>query len=387
MTQAIQKDDTRSVLYLAFELSARHWKLGFSNGGSRLSERSINAWDWSGLDQAMARAKQRFGLAPDCRVVSCYEAGRDGFWLHRQLSARGVENVVVDPASIDVDRRARRTKTDRIDLRMLNRNLVRHWGGEADGWSVLRIPTEADEDARRDHRELERLKKERGAHRVRMQELLLLHGIRTTIKMTFSDDLQHIRRSDGTKLPPGIEAELRREAARLAVVHEQIAEISKERQKALVANKNTSNQKVLDLMALRGVGSTGAWILVYEVFAWRVFQNRRQLAASVGLTPTPFQSGSSNREQGISKAGNRRVRSLMVELAWSWLRYQPHSALSKWFQTKFGHGKGRGKRVGIVALARRLLIALWRYLEQGVVPEGIIVKTEAQLTASIKRAA
>lgn len=387
MTQAIRNNDNRSMLHMAVEMSAAQWKLGFSDGGTRLSEKTVKAWDWPALAEAVEKAKNRFMLAPDCRVVSCYEAGRDGFWPHRCLEARGIDNVVVDAASIDVERRARRKKTDRVDLQKLNQNLVRHHQGERDVWSVVRIPSENDEDARRGHRELQRLKKERTAHKVRIQELLLLQGVRMPIGVHLKEDLQQVRRSDGTPLPRALEAELQREADRLRLVEQQIGQIKAERKERLTVPKQKSDQAVLDLVSLRGLGASGAWILVYELFAWRVYQNRREVAASVGLTPTPYQSGASDREQGISKAGNRRVRALMVELAWGWLRYQPESALSQWFETKFGHGAKRLRRVGIVALARRLLVALWRYLEHGVVPEGAAFKTPKQLAASLQRAA
>jgi transposase len=399
MTQAIlHGNDSASgpKLYVAFELSAKSWKIALGPGDKRYREVTVDAGDLAGVERATAMAKEWFGHAADGPILSCYEAGRDGFWLHRALEARGWANVVVDAASMDVDRRARRVKTDRIDMRRLLSTLVRYDRGEKDVWSVLRIPSVEDEDARRLHRELGRLKKERTMHVSRIRSLLVLHGAHAKFSARFVDELRAAKTPDGHGLPLAVTEEIMREHERLQLVRDQIKALEEQRKAAVVEAKATVDAKataakgtptaakgtptkVHALLRLRAIGVNGAWLLVHELFGWRTFSNRRQLAGCAGLTPTPYQSGESDRQQGISKAGNPRVRAMLVELAWCWLRYQPRSALTRWFQEKFGHGNGRMKRIGIVALTRRLLIALWRYLEEGLVPDGALLKPDGTL--------
>jgi len=278
--------------------------------------------------------------------------------------------LVVDAASIEVNRRHRRAKTDRIDSRKLLANLMRYDAGEKTVWSVLRVPSAADEDARRPHRERERLVKERGGHVVRMKSLLLMHNVR--LKSVGQRRWQE--RLEALGLPARLRAELQREAERLALVERQIAQLEREHASVLEASNDEACIKQQRLQQLRGVGPIGAWMLVRELFGWRTFNNRRQLAGSVGLGGCPYSSGAMEREQGISKAGNPRVRTIMVELAWAWLRLQPGSALTRWYAQRFGRGGTRSRRIGIVALARRLLIALWRFVEYGVVPQGAKMK-------------
>jgi transposase len=304
------------------------------------------------------------------RVVSCYEAGRDGFWLHRHLVSIGIENEVVDAASIEVSRRLRHVKTDRLDGERLLAKLIRHCAGERGGWSVVRVPSAEEEDARRLHRELERLKRERLAHRVRMQSLLVTQGLKIRIKRGLGLRLDGLTLWDGRALPQELKAELERERERLALVERQIERLEAARRERLSAPRTEAEQRIVQLMRLGAIGPASAWLLVMEFFGWRAFRNRRELAALAGLVGTPYNSGESERDQGISKAGNRRVRAMIVEIAWLWLRFQPKSALSQWYRSRFVGGGLRMRRVGIVALARRLLIALWRYLEQGVIPEG-----------------
>lgn len=357
-------------LYVSLELSDKSWCVAASDG-RRVSEYTVRGGDGAGLLGLLERARRRFGLGPQAPVLSCYEAGRDGFWVHRMLVAHGVSNHVVDAASIEVNRRARRAKTDRLDVRALLALLIRYVSGERRVWSVLRVPSAQAEDERRVYRERERLLKERGAHRARMQSLLLLHNLRRV-------DLRAAglgERLGKLGVGPGLRAELEREAERLGLVERQLAAIAKERTSELAQPDSAAVlPKQRALMRLRAVGPIGAEVLVRELFGWRSFANRRALAGSVGLVPTPYSSGESEREQGISKAGNRRVRALMVELAWSWLRYQGQSALARWYARRFAHGGARLRRIGIVALARRLLIALWHYLEHGVIPEGATLK-------------
>lgn len=351
-------------LFVSFELAAKTWRLAASVGGTQVSEYTVKAGDGQAVLATIERARSRLRLPKDAVVLSCYEAGRDGFWLHRWLVANGIANVVVDASSIEVKRRQRRAKTDRLDNAKLLSMLMRYHGGEKKVWSVLRVPSEADEDARRPHRERERLLKERTAHLARMKSLLVLHNMR--LKSVGGRGWQE--RLKDLELPPALRAELEREGERLSLVDLQLKGLQAEERKAPACDKQHALQRV------RGVGPVGSWVLAREVFGWRQFNNRRELAGSVGLGGSPYNSGDTQRDQGISKAGNRRVRTLMVELAWSWLRFQPDSALSEWYLERFGRSGGRSRRIGIVALARRLLIALWRYVEHGVIPHGAKLK-------------
>jgi transposase len=364
----------QTVLFVALELSDKKWKLALSD---RQKQRIITlaAGDLVGLGEAIAKAKARFGLPGGGSIVSCYEAGRDGFWLHRYLVHCGVTNVVVDASSIEVNRRARRAKTDRVDVEQLLRLLIRYHGGERRVWSVVHIPSVEEEDARRLHREMERLKKERTGHCNRIQALLVAQGIRLQPRQDLLERLETARLWDGSPLAPELREELRREEERLRLVGQQIRTLETVQAERLKAAETRGPQQVAQLMQLRGIGQTSAWVFIMEYFGWRQFHNRREVAALAGLAPSPYASGDSYREQGISKAGNRRIRTMMIQIAWSWLRYQPRSSLSSWFNTRFAQGGKRMRRIGIVALARRLLIALWRYVQTGAIPEGARLKT------------
>jgi transposase len=361
------------VLFVALELSDKKWKLALSDGNKRRIV-TIAAGDLVTLGEAITKAKARFGMPGVVPLVSCYEAGRDGFWLHRYLVHCGVANVVVDASSIAVNRRARRAKTDRVDVEQLLRLLIRYHHGEKRVWSVVRVPSVEEEDARRLHRELERLKKERTGHRNRIQALLVAQGVRLQPRHDLLERLEAARLWDGSALPPDLQAEVRREEARLRSVDAQIQALEAEQARRLEAAATPCDQQVAHLMRLRGIGLTSAWVFVMEYVGWRQFHNRKEVAALAGLTPMPYASGDSARDQGMSKAGNRRIRTLMIQIAWGWLRYQPHSALSVWFNTRFALGGKRMRRIGIVALARRLLIALWRYVQRGVIPESASLK-------------
>ena len=369
--QAYEKE---AVLYMALELSKRSWKVGFSDG-SRRRQVTVKGGDREDLMRQVKRAKEKFGLESDCRVVSCYEAGRDGFWLHRYLQAQGIDNVVVDAASMEVSRRRRRAKTDRLDMEMLLRGLIRYTAGEARVWSVVRVPSVEHEDGQRLYRERARLIKECVGHTNRIKSLLVTQGIELEkVRKDFDRVLEGMRRWDGTALGADLKQDLLREWRRWGLVHEQIEELEAV-QRARVAQAVAGPELLVDqLIALKSVGWQTGWVLVMEIFAWRQFNNRRQVTGCVGLAPTPYRSGDSEREQGISKAGNRRVRKALIELAWLWIYYQPDSELTQWFQRRWGCQGARARRVGIVALARRLLIALWRYLETGEIPAGAVLQ-------------
>ena len=375
MTAVPNDKDTANeeILYMALELSNKKWKLGFSDGAKQ-RQVTIEAGNWLALHTEIDRAKEKLHLGKGCRIVSCYEAGRDGFWIHRRLVEEGIENLVVDSSSIEVNRRSRRAKTDGVDVKALLQLLMRYWQGQRSVMSVVRVPTVEEEDSRRLHRERERLLKERGGHSARIKSLLVAHGLRLEIRSDFLTRLASATSGGGYALGVDLQAELRREYERYRLVNDQIKALEAEQKLRVEEEDSAAMKQIAQLLQLKGVGWQSSWILVMEFFSWRAFRNQRQLASCAGLTPTPYASGDSEREQGISKAGNRQVRTLMIELSWLWLRYQPNSVLSQWFERRFAHGGKRMRRIGIVALARKLLIALWRYVEEGLVPEGVVFK-------------
>ena len=376
-TNSTQNNTTEWPLYLAFELGDRHWKLGFTIGlGQRPRERTIPAGNVVKLQAEVNAARQRFGLSETHPLVSCYEAGRDGFWQARYLSQQGIENVVVDASSIEVKRRYRRAKTDRLDLNKLLTMLIRYHSGEAKVWHVVHVPSVAQEDQRQLHRELLRLKGERTSHINRLKGLLVGQGVRLAVKADFLQQLAQVRLWDGTALPLGLQARLTREYERLALVKRQIKALEVTRREAIRHSNDPSMVMVRQLLRLKGIGPNTAWLYTMEFFSWRQFRNRRELGALAGLTPTPYQSGSSAHEQGIDKSGNRYIRAIAIEIAWRWLFFQPESALSQWYQQRFGQGSSRLRKIGIVALARKLLIALWRYLQTGEIPPGAVLSAE-----------
>ncbi|HEV3263875.1 MAG TPA: IS110 family transposase [Gemmataceae bacterium] len=360
------------VLHLAFELGWSQWKLAFTIGpAQRPRQRTIRARDLAALEEEIAKAKKRFQLGADTPVVSCYEAGRDGFWLHRYLTARGVGNVIVDSASIEVNRRKRRVKSDRLDADKLVTMLVRYQAGERKLWSTVRVPSVGEEDQRQLHRELQELKDDRTRHINRIKGLLASQGLALeVVDESLPEWLPAARLWDGTALGADLQHRLVREWQRWQFVHGQVRELSRERSRRLRCDATPQVDKVRQLLGLAGIGVNGAWLLVYEFFGWRKLQNRKQAGALVGLTGSPYHSGGSEHEQGISKAGSRRMRKMLMELAWCWLRWQPASALSLWYARRFASGKGPARKIGIVAVARKLLIALWRYLEHGEIPAG-----------------
>ena len=362
-------------LLMAFELGARTWKVGFTPGaGQRPRVRTVPAGDLERVRAEIAQAKRRFGMAADTPVVSCYEAGRDGFWLHRWLTAQGHTNYVVDSSSIEVPRRARRAKTDRLDLLGLLALLARYVGGERRAWRVVRVPSEAEEDARQLHRSWEAVQQDRTRLINRLQGLLASVGVRLAIGADFAAQVAAARQWDGQALPAGMQARLRRGWEQLQFLTTQRAELATARA-ALVPDRGTATGRAAaQLLALTAIGPVGGWLLATEIFGWRAIRNGRELGALVGLVPAPFQSGAVAHDQGITRAGNAHVRRVLVQLAWSWLRYQPTSALSQWYARRFGGGGKRLRRIGIVALARKLVIALWRYVETGTVPAGATLK-------------
>jgi transposase len=372
------------VLYVALELSKVTWKLGFTTGrATPVRVRDVPARDRKALLTEIALAKSRLHLPPDAPVRTCYEAGRDGFWIHRWLVAEGIENAVLEPASIEVDRRARQAKTDRLDVQRLVRLLVRHHEGEH-AVRIVRVPPMQAEDERLLPRQLRRLKKTRNRLTNAIRASLFRHGLDLNPRRSgFSDDLVGARQWDGDALPRGVWQEVELLFEQFTLVERQIRTLERQQHEALEAvrrraTEGTAAQRMaVRLTELRGIGDTGAYMLATEFFGWREFRGRGQIGALAGLTGTPFCSGAEQRDQGISKAGNTWVRTLMIELSWCWLRYQPSSKLSHWFHEHVGKNGGRGKRKAIVAMARKLLVDLWHYAEHGVVPEGALLRSEA----------
>ena len=325
------------------------------------------------LDE-IAQAKCRLGLPETAPVVSCYEAGRDGFWLHRFWQAHGIINHVLDSSAIEISRRRRRAKSDGLDVRKLVTMLIRYHQGEDKVWQVLKVPSVDAEDQRHLHRDLATLKQERASTTHRIKGLLSSQGLQVTSLSKLPEQLDAMRLWDGSPIPPGLRQRVLRVYAHHTFLSEQIAALDAQRRALLRTSQEVSIDKVRQLMLLKGIGINGSWLLVMAFFAWREFKNRREVGGLAGFTPTPYQSGESAREQGITKSGNRHVRWMTTELAWCWLRFQPQSALSTWFRERYGSGGKRLRRIGIVAVARKLLIALWRFLETGVLPESAILK-------------
>lgn len=365
-------------LAVSFELGLTEWKMAFSPGlGQQPRYRTVKARDLGAVEEEISRAKARFGLPAEAGVQSCYEAGRDGFWLHRALEGMGVQNQVVDSASIEVNRRARRAKTDRLDAGKLVGMLLRYLAGERRVWSVVRVPTAEEEDRRHLHREMKAAQRDRTRLTNRIKGLLFGQGIHLSTLKELPRQLADLRLWNGESLPSRLRSRLEREWAQVVLLSQRIRELRAERRRLLRTGDDAGTKCARTLLRLGGIGETGAWLYALEFFSWRQFKNRRQVAALAGLTPTPYQSGAEGREQGICKAGNRWIRSLAIETAWAWLRYQPQSELSQWYHRRFGGGSARLRKIGIVAVARKLLIALWKYVETGLPPAGAVLKEGA----------
>jgi transposase len=377
MTVPTQREECTAAvggrLLMSMELSRRQWKLGFTTG----------AWD-------NARAGAR---CPPTRRIECgrrsrppsggfsslptrrrYEAGRDGFWIHRYLTSLGVENLMVDSSSIEVNRRARRAKTDRMDVEKLLAMLLRYVDGEQTVWRIVRVPSEADERRRQLHRELLTSKRDRVRVMNRIAGLLATVGVLLNVDARFRVRLDRLRQWNGQPLPEALRVRLAREWQKVELLTTRIHDLERARRARLRESRDEAVALVRRLLQLRGIGDNAAGLYVMELFAWRGFRNRRQVGAGTGLVGTPYKSGTLDHEQGISKAGNRRVRTMAVQIAWGWLTYQRQSALTRWYDRRFAHGGPRARKIGIVAVARRLVIDLWHYLDAGVIPEGAVLK-------------
>ena len=370
------------VCCVALELSKSTWVCAFAPPeGGRASVHRMRAGDVDRLVSILetGRARAMRDASRALEIVLCYEVGYDGFWLARLLSARGIRTIVFDPASFLKPRRGRLAKTDRLDAEEMTR-ILRTWlSGDRAVATAVRIPTVEEEDAKRIERERKNLVEERTRIVGRIKGLLALHGIWLSSKRIgkgLLGRLDTMMTGDGRPLPPFLRRDIERMIRHYEFICDQIAEVEADRKTAL--NDETSSfpqrDKVRRLTSLGGVGVTTATVLVAEVFH-RSFETRRHLASFIGLAPSPYASGDVNRDRGINKAGTRLARQTLVEFAWFWLRYQPNSKLARWWHDRFGNMGMRGRKVGIVALARKLAIALWRFVEQGVVPEGATLKS------------
>lgn len=369
----------KATLTFGLELSCKSWKTAATDSQRlRPAQHHMDAEQPAQrLEQLLDCAEQlktNWGLEPDCRIVLVYEASQDGFWIARALQARGWQVVVADPASIPVPRQARRAKTDRLDALLLLESLLAWLRGERNRLRAVRIPSAETEAQRQLARDRGELQKEIGQHRDRVRKLLRTLGCWQAVEDDLLAALEHdrLRTWEGQPLPQELRQRLQREAQRLQLVRQQLMEFERQ---LLAQLPGPVRQRITHLARLKGVGWVGAMRLVLELY-WRDFQNRRQVGACVGLVAQPYDSGDSRRDQGISKQGNRRVRALLIEMAWMWLRYQPGSHIAQWFarRTAANATNKRGKRIAIVAAARRLAIALWRYLQDGVLPEGALSK-------------
>jgi transposase len=370
-----------AAVFVAMELSKSTWLLAVQGSPSgKTSSHRLEGGDVAGLLALLDRLRSREQQACHGSVVQIvlgYEAGYDGFWLQRRLVAEGICCHVMDPGSLQVNRKARRAKTDRLDAVMLLRALIAWWRGDRAACHMVQAPSVEREDARRTHRERQRLITERVQHVNRIKGLLATQGIydHQPLRRDRWTRLAELRTGDGRELPPRLRREIEREFKRLELVLEQIEAVEAERDAAAMqpVAGDTDAAKVTLLAKLGGIGIELATVLVREAL-YRPFTNRKEVAAYAGLTPSPYASGDRHREQGISKAGNPLLRKSMIELAWLWLRYQPDSALARWFVERVGTTQGRVRKITAVALARKLLVALWRYVTTGLLPEGARLK-------------
>jgi transposase len=367
-----------ATLYLAFELGSTKWVLAFTTSpAQRPRHRQVVAGDLKGVLREVLTAKVRFGLPLEAPVRSCYEAGRDGFWLHRWLVAQGLDNVVVDSSSIEVNRRARRAKTDRLDAGKLVYLLMRWAQGERAVWSVVHVPTPEAEAARQLTREIATVREDRTRTRNRIQALLATQGIRRPLTRGFAAQLATLQTGDGRPLGRAWQGRLAREWAQVEALESRLATLHAARRAQLAEGVTRVAQVARRLTRLRGVADTSAALYSAELFGTRTFSNGRQLGALTGLVPVPYRSDQRVQDQGISKAGRAELRRVSIQVAWCWLRWQPDSALAQWFTRRFATAGGRSRRIGIVAVARKLVIALWRFVEHGVIPEGATLKPAA----------
>jgi transposase len=367
------------AIFVSLELSRSSWLITSLSpgGGERMSKHAVRGGDATGMLERFAQLteKARDRTKKVFPIIVIQEAGLDGFWIDRLLQNEGIESYVVDPASIATSRRRRRAKTDKIDGETLVRTLLAYKRGEPRVCAIVKAPTPEEEDRRRLCRERKVLTAERVLHVNRIKGLLFSQGISgyEPLQRYRRERLEQLQTGDGRPLPQHLKAHVNRELDRLELLLEQIKTVEAERDALLAVAQTAMPAPAAMLLNIRGVGPEFAAVLWSEGL-FRHFDNRRQVAAYAGLAPTPWQSGAVDREQGVSKAGNPRLRTTLIQLAWLWLRNQPHSALSIWFHERVERNGGRLRKTMIVALARKLLVALWKYATAGVVIEGAMMK-------------
>lgn len=374
-TRSTESTGAAPVLYVALELGSTKWVVALGAGTSAQPRiRTITGADKPAtLQGEIAEAKRRGGLAPATPVRSCYEAGRDGFWVHRWLEQAGVANVVVDAASLAVTRRARRAKTDRLDVGQLWA-MLRRWAGGERVWSVVRVPTVDAEAQRQLPREIHTVQADRTRVRNRIQGVLATQGVTLALTAGFVERLATVRTGDGRALSAALQDRLTREWTQLEQIETRLQALARQRQAQVTAGTDPVAVVARQLVRLRGIAEVSALGFSAELFGTRTFANGREVGALSGLAPVPYRSDQQVGDQGISRTSRSAVRALAIQVAWGWLRWQPDSALTHWFVRRFGAAGKRSRRIGIVAVARRLLIALWRFVAQGVIPAGAQLK-------------
>ena len=380
-TLAKELSSEDGVLYMAVDVGRARWKVAFHDGGPEVESKWIQATDFEKLEERIEEAGERFGLADGFVVVSCYEAGQDGFWIHRRLEGDGIINVVVDPGSVRSRKDGARAKTDRVDAERLVRELYRYVDGDVDALGVVHVPDPEDEDTRRMFRERQRLLKEKNAHRNRIRNLLQTRGLEEPpglLGEEFLDWLEEVDPPDGEPVGESLRRELEREQKRLQLVEMQLEELCDQRDAYLSGDGEEEKiERVRRLTMIRGIGVTTAWALVVEMFGWREFRNRRELGAYVGLDGRRDDSGERRQDHGITGKGNARIRRLSIQVAHNWLHWQSESELAQWAREKFPDGSGGVTKCGIVALARKVLNRLRIFAHGGEPPWGAKVRAPA----------
>lgn len=365
-----QVPERSNRLYIGIELAKNAWTLAVSDG-DEIEVQTIDAKDYQEFANLIQWARERFKLDDELDLFSCYEAGQDGFAPHRNLAERGINNLVVDPGSVESSAKDD-PKTDRLDARTLVRKLIHYHAGDKEVFSTVRVPNKRREDDREISRELETLKTEKNRHENRIRSLLFKHGIDRKPSQTLIEQLDEVTTSYGDGLGQHLKDRIRREYERLQQVTDQLKEVKRKRRKVVNERKDSdpAMRKIEKMMQLKGVGPETAFTLVTEAFGWREFQNREEVGGYLGLTPTPHNTGDEQREKGMSKSGPGQLRKMAIEIAWKWLENQPRSELTNWFYDRWDGDSKRMKRILIVALARKLMVRIWKYLENDVPPNG-----------------
>lgn len=378
--QLVDHFENLQMLFMSIELAVNDWKLAFSDGRNTNVE-TIDARHFGQLREQIDTYKKRFQLDQEAQVVCCYEAGQDGFWVHRRLQEElEIDNCVIDPASIEDNQRSRSPKTDSIDAKTLVEKLIQFHQGNTDVFSVCHIPSRQDQEDRRINRELQRLKKEQKMQRSRIQSLLRAKGVELDTLHRLDERLDEMETGNGRPLGFNRKGEIRRELERLEMVNDQMRTVIRKQQQKVEKRSDEMKMIMINrLRALKGIALDTAWRLVMEAFGWREFQNRGQVAGCFGVDPTPHDTGESENEQGISKAGSNRLRDLAVQVAWNWVKNQPGSELTKWYRKKFDTGNSNDRKRGIVAVARKLMSVLSKYVKGGEEPRGCIYNREELL--------